>query len=143
MNFLREGLALANSDHFYLSGMYFTILPSLSLSIYSNVLALFLFLIRAITAGVFQAVYAYTPEVYPTDVRGSAMGMFAGISRIGAAVTPFVAQVSWRIVCVCACMCSALGLIILRCFNRARPGKIKAYPSLCTKPEGGAAGGTA
>ena len=57
------------------------------------VLALFLFLIRAFTAGVFQAVYVYTPEVYPTTTRALGMGLCQSSARLGAIVTPFVAQV--------------------------------------------------
>eukprot|EP01102_Stenamoeba_stenopodia_P015835 TRINITY_DN5466_c0_g3_i1.p1 TRINITY_DN5466_c0_g3~~TRINITY_DN5466_c0_g3_i1.p1 ORF type:complete len:296 (-),score=39.48 TRINITY_DN5466_c0_g3_i1:117-881(-) len=45
-----------------------------------------------ITAG-FQALYVYTPEVYPTTVRASALGIFASLSRVGAFLSPFVAQV--------------------------------------------------
>ena len=54
---------------------------------------LFLFIIRAFATGVFQAVYVYTPEVYPTTVRAVAMGLHTAAARIGAMITPFVAQV--------------------------------------------------
>ncbi len=57
------------------------------------VVTFFLFLIRAFATGVFQAVYVYTPEVYPTNIRGSAMGLCTAAARIGALITPFVAQV--------------------------------------------------
>jgi MFS family permease len=57
------------------------------------VLTLFLFLIRAFTSGVFQAVYVYTPEVYPTTTRAFGMGLCQSSARIGAVITPFVAQV--------------------------------------------------
>ena len=53
----------------------------------------FLFIIRAFATGVFQAAYVYTPEVYPTVVRGTAMGVHTAAARVGALVTPFVAQV--------------------------------------------------
>ena len=36
----------------------------------------------------------YTPEVFPTKVRGVAMGFNTAAARIGAIITPFVAQVS-------------------------------------------------
>lgn len=57
------------------------------------VLTFFLFIIRAFTDGVFQALYVYSPEVYPTDVRAFAMGIFMSMSCIGGVVTPYVAQV--------------------------------------------------
>ena len=60
----------------------------------SNVITFFLFLIRAFAAGVFQAVIVYTPEVYPTGVRSVAMGVHSSFARIGAMITPFVAQVN-------------------------------------------------
>ena len=49
---------------------------------------------RGFATGVFQAVYVYTPEVFPTKVRGITMGVMTSAARIGALVTPFFAQVS-------------------------------------------------
>lgn len=40
--------------------------------------------------GAWGAVYAYTPEVYPTSVRGSGVGWAAGIGRIGAIAAPYI-----------------------------------------------------
>ena len=60
---------------------------------YRDVITLFLFFIRAFATGAFQVLFVYTPEVYPTSVRGTAMGCFSASSRIGAIITPFVAQV--------------------------------------------------
>lgn len=57
------------------------------------VLILFLFLIRACTSSVFQAIYVYTPEVYPTNTRAFGMGICTSSARIGAIVTPYVAQI--------------------------------------------------
>lgn len=37
--------------------------------------------------------YIYTPEVYPTHIRGMALGSCSGISRLGCMLTPFVSQV--------------------------------------------------
>ena len=53
----------------------------------------FLFVIRAFATGVFQAVFVYTPEVYATNIRSSALGVHTAAARIGALVTPFSAQV--------------------------------------------------
>ena len=57
-------------------------------------MTVFLFGARGFATGVFQAVYVYTPEVFPTKVRGIAMGVMTSAARIGALVTPFFAQVS-------------------------------------------------
>lgn len=57
-------------------------------------LTVFLFCARAFIAGVYQTVYIYTPEVYPTKVRGLALGAMTSVARVGALVTPFVAQVN-------------------------------------------------
>ncbi|XP_031549488.1 synaptic vesicle 2-related protein-like isoform X2 [Actinia tenebrosa] len=37
--------------------------------------------------------YVYTPEVYPTSVRGIGLGACNGVARIGCMITPFVAMV--------------------------------------------------
>ena len=60
---------------------------------YRTVITFFLFLIRAFVTGVFQAVYVYTPEVYPTSVRAFALGFHTAAARVGAIVTPYMAQV--------------------------------------------------
>ena len=40
--------------------------------------------------GAWGCVYSYTPEVYPTDVRGSGNGWAAAFGRIGAFIAPFI-----------------------------------------------------
>ncbi|XP_061907284.1 synaptic vesicle 2-related protein [Entelurus aequoreus] len=52
-----------------------------------------IFIARAFIAGGFQAAYVYTPEVYPTATRALGLGMSSGMARVGAFITPFVAQV--------------------------------------------------
>ncbi|KAK3927334.1 Synaptic vesicle 2-related protein [Frankliniella fusca] len=52
-----------------------------------------LFVARGIIAGVFQAAYVYTPEVYPTPLRAVGVGSCSAMARLGAMVTPYVAQV--------------------------------------------------
>ena len=58
-----------------------------------STLTVVLFVARGIISGVFQAAYVYTPEVYPTYLRAVGVGVCSGMARIGAMVTPFVAQV--------------------------------------------------
>ena len=55
-----------------------------------------LFGARAFVTGVFQVVIVYTPEVYPTKVRGVSLGVMTSAARIGALATPFIAQVHWN-----------------------------------------------
>lgn len=40
--------------------------------------------------GAWGCVYSYSPEVYPTDVRGSGNGWAAAFGRIGAFIAPFI-----------------------------------------------------
>eukprot|EP01125_Pyxidicula_operculata_P003323 TRINITY_DN1392_c0_g1_i3.p1 TRINITY_DN1392_c0_g1~~TRINITY_DN1392_c0_g1_i3.p1 ORF type:complete len:626 (-),score=147.83 TRINITY_DN1392_c0_g1_i3:270-2147(-) len=54
-------------------------------------LTVILFLLRAIITGAYQVIYAYTPEVYPTFLRSSALGICGSFARIGGMITPFVA----------------------------------------------------
>lgn len=58
-----------------------------------TLLTCILFVARGIIAGLFQAAYVYTPEVYPTALRATAVGACSGVARLGAMVTPYVAQV--------------------------------------------------
>lgn len=48
---------------------------------------------RALTSGAFQATYLYTPEVYSTALRATAIGICSSFARFGGALSPFVAQV--------------------------------------------------
>lgn len=57
------------------------------------VLTVILFFARGIIAGVFQAAYVYTPEVYPTFLRAIGVGSCSAMARLGAMITPYVAQV--------------------------------------------------
>lgn len=40
--------------------------------------------------GAWGAVYAYTPEVYPTRIRGTGVGWAAAVGRIGAIAAPYI-----------------------------------------------------
>uniref|UniRef100_A0A0K0DVX3 MFS domain-containing protein n=1 Tax=Strongyloides stercoralis TaxID=6248 RepID=A0A0K0DVX3_STRER len=54
----------------------------------------FIFVARAFISGSFQCAYVYTPEVYPTSLRAIGLGASSSMARLGAIVTPFVAQVA-------------------------------------------------
>jgi MFS transporter, putative metabolite:H+ symporter len=43
------------------------------------------------TLGAWGALYAYTPEVYPTSLRGTGMGAASGMTRIAGALAPTMA----------------------------------------------------
>lgn len=51
-----------------------------------------LFIGRAAILGAFQVTYLYTPEVYSTNVRSTAVGIANGWARVGGMVAPFVGQ---------------------------------------------------
>lgn len=59
-----------------------------------GVMIFLLFVARAFISGGFQAAYVYTPEVYPTNVRAIGLGSCSGVARVGAIITPFIAQVT-------------------------------------------------
>jgi putative MFS transporter len=46
--------------------------------------------------GAWGAVYAYTPEMYPTQARGTGSGWAAGIGRIGAIAAPYTVGVIYQ-----------------------------------------------
>ena len=52
-----------------------------------------LFFARALGSGLFQTAYVYTPEVYPTVLRSVGVGTCSGVARLGAMLTPYIAQV--------------------------------------------------
>ena len=52
-----------------------------------------LFGARGCSAGFFQTVYVYTAEVFPTRFRAVALGSGSCSARIGAMLTPYIAQV--------------------------------------------------
>lgn len=45
------------------------------------------------TLGAWGALYAYTPEAYPTNLRGSGMGAASGFTRIAGAIAPSLGAV--------------------------------------------------
>ncbi|XP_076237191.1 synaptic vesicle 2-related protein isoform X1 [Calliopsis andreniformis] len=83
-------------------------------------LTLAIFLARGLIAGVFQAAYVYTPEVYPTHLRSIGVSTCSAMARIGAMVTPYVAQVyfQWSIngamtVYAVTALCAAIATLAL------------------------------
>ncbi len=73
----------------YLSG---TALSSYLFSQAASVTNVLVFgcLLYFFSLGAWGAVYAYTPEVYPTRVRGSGVGWAAAVGRIGSIAAPYI-----------------------------------------------------
>ncbi|XP_052214568.1 putative transporter SVOPL isoform X12 [Dreissena polymorpha] len=71
-------------------GLFFILLQ---LPVPMTVLTGFIFLVRGFSAGMFNFVYIYTSEVYPTTIRTLGIGAASSWARVGAMVTPFLAQV--------------------------------------------------
>jgi putative MFS transporter len=69
----------------------------LVLSVWSNVPAVAMSILFAIFAGVLSAasnlVYVYLPELFPTDLRASGIGLAIAASRIGSAASTFLLPV--------------------------------------------------
>ncbi|XP_051749239.1 synaptic vesicle 2-related protein [Ctenopharyngodon idella] len=77
---------------FFFLAFSLSIMP-LYTCIQRTVLTVFIFIARAcITAG-WQVAYVYTPEVFPTATRAIGIGTSSGMARVGALITPFIAQV--------------------------------------------------
>jgi len=55
-------------------------------------LTLFAVMARLSIAGAFATTYLYTPEVYPTQVRATGLGIASCFSRVAALLTPFVEE---------------------------------------------------
>lgn len=53
-------------------------------------------LLYLFSLGAWGAVYAYTPEVYPTAARGSGVGWAAAVGRIGAIAAPYIVGVVYK-----------------------------------------------
>ncbi|XP_060075851.1 putative transporter SVOPL [Ylistrum balloti] len=65
----------------------------LQINMPQNVLTGIMLLVRGFSAANFNFVYIYTAEVYPTTIRTLGIGTASAWARVGAMLTPFVAQV--------------------------------------------------
>lgn len=84
------GRKITQGAEFLVVGV-FSLLVVMCLS--SPVQTVFLFVVRGLITGAFQASYVYTPEVYPTAVRSTGLGVCSTLARVGGMITPYVAQV--------------------------------------------------
>lgn len=58
-----------------------------------SLLTVIMFMVRGFSQGLFNFVYIYTAEVYPTTIRTLGIGTASAWARVGAMLTPFIAQV--------------------------------------------------
>uniref|UniRef100_A0A672ZRV6 Synaptic vesicle 2-related protein-like n=1 Tax=Sphaeramia orbicularis TaxID=375764 RepID=A0A672ZRV6_9TELE len=83
-------------------------------------ITILIFIARASISGGYQVVFVYTPEVFPTETRALAMGTASAMARVGALITPFVAQVMLRtstyltlsVYCGCSLLAGGASLVL-------------------------------
>ncbi|ESO01017.1 hypothetical protein HELRODRAFT_82229 [Helobdella robusta] len=93
LNFLmvdKIGRRMTIASNFLIAGIFY-----LLVQICANVtlLTALMFGVRTFITGVFNTIYIYTGEVFPTTVRSFALGSCSAMGRIGCMITPFIAQV--------------------------------------------------
>lgn len=71
-------------------GLFFILLQ---IDMSQHLLTVVMLLVRGFSSANFNFVYIYTAEVYPTTVRTLGIGTSSAWARVGAMLTPFVAQV--------------------------------------------------
>ncbi|XP_053375836.1 putative transporter SVOPL isoform X2 [Mercenaria mercenaria] len=93
-----------------------------------ELLTFFIFMVRGFSTGIFNFVYIYTSEVYPTSIRASGLGTCSACARIGAMITPFLAQVLldasltaavWVYGTICLCCAITAALLPIETKGRA------------------------
>ncbi|XP_061197259.1 putative transporter SVOPL isoform X1 [Saccostrea echinata] len=65
----------------------------LQINMPKSLLTVIMFMVRGFSQGLFNFVYIYTAEVYPTTIRTLGIGTASAWARVGAMLTPFIAQV--------------------------------------------------
>lgn len=111
----RIGRRWTGTTNLFFCGLFFSLLQ---LDVSRGLLTFFMFAARGFSAATFSWVYLYSIEVYPTSIRTFGMGTASAWARVGAMVTPFVAQVllSWSVA-------AALWVYAAACFL----GSLSAY----------------
>ena len=71
-----------------------------------------LFIARMLIAGIFQCIFVYTPELFPTHCRAIALGMCSSFARIGGMSTPLFAVVLLEANDTVALLCYAIFCIL-------------------------------
>jgi len=86
----RLGRKLSQAFLFAGTGIFILLLVPLNGETLADVVVLFF--ARMLITGAFTVTFLYTPEVYPTNIRGTAFGYANAFARFGGMVSPFVAQ---------------------------------------------------
>ncbi|CAH3025025.1 unnamed protein product [Porites evermanni] len=96
-----------------------------------NLTLVFIFMVRGLSLGLFQGFYVYAPEVYPTIVRSVGFGTCACMSRVGAMITPYIAQVLVRVsinlssgVYIAFCVMAFFATLLLPYETKGRPMQV-------------------
>ncbi|NHN59668.1 MULTISPECIES: MFS transporter [Halorussus] len=79
------------------------------------------------TLGAWGAIYAYTPELFPTEVRGTGNGFAGGVGKIGAVVGPILAgalvDVGYLAALAPLAVAFVLGGLVVLAFGRETKGE--------------------
>lgn len=86
----RIGRAKTLCVNFLGAGVFFLLIQICTSRV---MLTIFIFCVRGFASAIFNTIYIYTAEVYPTAVRSLGLGTSSAMARFGAMVTPFVSQV--------------------------------------------------
>jgi putative MFS transporter len=123
------GLAIVDriSRRSFLLGSFgIAAITMLLLSVWNNISATAMSILFASFAGVLSAasnlVYVYLPELFPTDLRASGIGLAVAASRIGSAVSTFLLPVvvaGYGVRSALGACVVVLGIGALVCYRRA------------------------
>jgi putative MFS transporter len=79
------------------------------------------------TLGAWGAIYAYTPELFPTEARGTGNGFAGGVGKIGAVLGPILAgalvEIGYLAALVPLAVAFVLGGLVVFAFGRETMGK--------------------
>lgn len=79
------------------------------------------------TMGAWGAIYAYTPELFPTEVRATGNGFAGGVGKVGAVLGPILAgtlvEVGYLAALVPLAVVFALGGVVVLAFGRETMGE--------------------
>jgi len=103
------GRKMTLATYLVLSGLFtylFAVVSGLSVIVGAAVLMSFF------TLGAWGVLYAYTPELYPTEVRATGMGWASGMTRIAGALAPILGGVLLPISLVAALTLYALAFVV-------------------------------
>ncbi|GFO32724.1 synaptic vesicle 2-related protein [Plakobranchus ocellatus] len=120
----------------YLGTAVFFVMIQLDVSL--AVLTVLMFFVRAFSSASFNFVYIYSSELYPTSIRTLGMGIASAWARVGAMLTPFVAQVllshsvataTWVYGILCFLCCICCFLLPIETKGRAMPQSLSFEPN--------------